>query len=68
MQLLILKYILHCRRECDAAENSIVNYLDTTHYEVAPYFVKDNHTMSADILVMSTKTREKISEEDSESH
>ena len=49
---------------CDAAENSIVNYLDTTHYEVAPYFVKDNHTMSADILVMSTKTREKISEED----
>lgn len=49
---------------CDAAENSIVNYLDTTHYEVAPYFVKDNHTMSADILVMSEKTREKISEED----
>ncbi|MDD3252947.1 MAG: TRAP transporter substrate-binding protein [Lachnospiraceae bacterium] len=49
---------------CDAAENSIVNYLDTTHYEVAPYFVKDDHTMSADILVMSAKTREKLSEDD----
>ena len=48
----------------DAAENSIVNYLDQTHYEVAPYFVEDHHTRSADILVMSEKTREKLSEED----
>ena len=49
---------------CDAAENSIVNYLDMTHYEVAPYFTKDDHTRSADILVMSAKTREKIDEGD----
>lgn len=48
----------------DSAENSIVNYLDQSHYEVAPYFVEDHHTRSADILVMSEKTREKISEED----
>ncbi len=49
---------------CDAAENSIVNYLDMSFYEVAPYYIKDDHTMSADILVMSAKTREKLSEED----
>ena len=49
---------------CDAAENSIVNYLDMSFYEVAPYYIKDDHTCSADILVMSAKTREKISEED----
>lgn len=49
---------------CDAAENSIVNYLDMSFYEVAPYYIKDDHTMSADILVMSAKAREKLSEED----
>ena len=49
---------------CDAAENSIVNYLDMSFYEVAPYYIKDDHTRSADILVMSQKTREKLSEED----
>lgn len=48
----------------EAAENSIVNYLDQSHYEVAPYFVEDHHTRSADILVMSEITREKLSEED----
>lgn len=48
----------------EAAENSIVNYLDQSHFEVAPYFVEDHHTRSADILVMGMKTREKISEED----
>lgn len=48
----------------DAAENSIVNYLDQSHYEVAPYFVEDHHTRSADILVMGEKTRAKLSEED----
>ena len=42
---------------CDAAENSIVNYLDMSFYEVAPYYIKDDHTRSADILVMSQKTR-----------
>lgn len=51
---------------CDAAENSIVNYLDMSFFEVAPYYIKDDHTRSADILVMSQKTREKISAEDLE--
>ena len=48
----------------DAAENSIVNYLDQSHFEVAPYFVEDHHTRSADILVMGEKSREKLSAED----
>lgn len=48
----------------DAAENSIVNYLGQSHYQVAPYFVEDNHTRSADMLVMSEKSREKLSEAD----
>ena len=48
----------------DAAENSIVNYLDQSHFEVAPYFVEDHHTMSADILVMGEKSREKLRAED----
>lgn len=48
----------------DAAENSIVNFLDQSHYEVAPYLAEDHHTRSADILVMSELTRAKLSEED----
>ena len=48
----------------DAAENSIVNYLDQSHFEVAPYFVEDHHTRSADILVMGEKSRGKLSAED----
>lgn len=51
-------------KDVDAAENSIVNYLGESHYQVAPYFVEDNHTRSADVLVMSERTREKLSEED----
>lgn len=52
--------------EADGAENSIVNYLFQGYYEVAPYFVEDQHTRSADILVMSTESRKKISPEDLE--
>jgi len=48
----------------DGAENSIVNYLEQSFYRVAPYFLEDNHTYSADLLVMSRESRGKISEED----
>lgn len=48
----------------DAAENSIVNYINESHYQVAPYFVEDEHTRSADVLMMSETTREKLSPED----
>lgn len=52
--------------EAQGAENSIVNYYNQAFYEVAPYFVQDNHTRSADILVMGTKSREKLTKEDLE--
>ena len=48
----------------DAAENSIVNYDEQSHYEVAKYFVYDHHTRSADILVMSMAARAKMTEEE----
>lgn len=51
-------------KEAEGAENSIVNYLSQSFYEVAPYFAEDNHTRSADILVMSEESRKNISEED----
>lgn len=51
-------------KEADAAENSIVNYYAQAFYEVAPYFTEDNHTRSADVLVMSLESRKKLSKED----
>lgn len=48
----------------DAADNSIVNYLEQSFYKVAPYFLEDNHTYSADLLVMSQISREQVGEED----
>lgn len=47
-----------------AAENSIVNYLEESFYQVAPYFLNDGHTRSADILVMSRESLEKLSKKD----
>ena len=49
-----------------AGENSIVNYLKESFYQEAPYFLNDCHTRSADILVMSEKTRSELSEKDLE--
>lgn len=49
-----------------AAENSIVNYVQDGYDEIAPYFVEDNHTRNADVLVMSTVIRSKLSPEDLE--
>lgn len=50
----------------DGADNSIVNYLEQSFYKAAPYFLEDNHTYSADLLVMSRQSREKISAQDLE--
>lgn len=47
-----------------AAENSIVNYRNASFYKVAPYFLDDRHTRSADLLVMSEKARKRLSEKD----
>lgn len=48
----------------DGADNSIVNYLEQSFYKVAPYFLEDNHTYSADLLVMSCDSRQRIADED----
>ncbi len=49
-----------------AAENSIVNYMQDGYYQVAPYYIEDGHTRNADILVMSSVIRSKLSPEDLE--
>ncbi len=48
----------------DGAENSIAQYLEVSHYEVANYLTLDNHTRAADTLIMSNKTRETLGEAD----
>lgn len=48
----------------DGADNSIVNYLEQSFYKVAPYFLEDNHTYSADLLVMSQISCQEVGEED----
>lgn len=48
----------------DGADNSIVNYLEQSFYRAAPYFLEDNHTYSADLLVMSMDSRRRIKDED----
>ncbi len=50
----------------DGADNSIVNYLEQSFYKVAPYFLEDDHTYSADLLVMSRQSRQNIGDEDLE--
>lgn len=50
----------------DGAENSIAQYLEMSHYEVAPYLSLDNHVRAADCLIMSEKTRQMLSAEDLE--
>ena len=48
----------------DGAENSVVQYLGVSHYEVSPYITLDGHTRAPDMLIMSEKVRETLSEED----
>ena len=48
----------------DGADNSIVNYLEQSFYRVAPYFLEDNHTYSADLLAMSMDSRRHIEDKD----
>lgn len=50
----------------DAAENSIVNYVEQGHYQTAPYFVEDEHIRQADVLVMGEHLRDRLSPEEIE--
>lgn len=44
----------------DGAENNIPSYNQTRHVEVAKYYIEDQHTSVPDYLVISSKTWEKL--------
>lgn len=48
----------------DGAENNWPSYESTSHYEVAKYFVLDEHTRVPEMQMMSKMTMEKLSPED----
>ena len=48
----------------DGAENNWPSYLTTSHYEVAKYFITDEHTRVPEITVGSKRVFDKLSKED----
>jgi TRAP-type transport system periplasmic protein len=48
----------------DGAENNAPSYLSTNHYEVAKYFSLNEHARVPDVVLMSTKTWNKLSPAD----
>jgi tripartite ATP-independent transporter DctP family solute receptor len=48
----------------DAAENNWPSYMTSKHYTVAPYYSLTEHTMTPDILLMSSSTWDSLSRED----
>lgn len=48
----------------DGAENNWPSYLSTSHYEVAKYFIVDEHTRVPEIMIASKKVFDKLSKED----
>ena len=48
----------------DGAENNPPSYYETRHYEVAKYYSLDEHAMVPEILIMSLRTWNALSEED----
>jgi tripartite ATP-independent transporter DctP family solute receptor len=48
----------------DGAENNWPSYLSTRHYEVAKYFITDEHTRVPEIIVGSKKVFNELSKED----
>lgn len=48
----------------NAAENNYPSYYSTRHYEVAPHFILDGHQRIPEVLLISDRTWEKLSEED----
>ncbi len=51
--------------EIDGAENNWPSYEAMGHYEVAPYFLKDEHTRVPEILLASVSAMEKLAKMDS---
>lgn len=50
----------------DGAENNWPSYLSTSHYEVARYFITDEHTRVPEIMIASKKVFDKLSKEEQE--
>lgn len=48
----------------DGAENNPPSYYETNHYEVAKYYTLDEHTRVPEVVVVSEKTWDRLSEED----
>ncbi len=48
----------------DGAENNIPSWVSTGHYEVAPYYLADDHVRVPEVLVMSEKTWKRLSPSD----
>lgn len=48
----------------DGAENNWPSYISTGHYKVAPYITVDEHTRIPEMIVASTETMNKLSQED----
>ncbi|WP_105616558.1 TRAP transporter substrate-binding protein [Vallitalea okinawensis] len=48
----------------DGAENNWPSYLTTSHYEVAPFYVVDEHTRVPELVMISKITYDKLSDED----
>ncbi len=50
----------------DGAENNPPSFFLSGHYEVAPYYLLDEHTSIPDVLVMSTRVWEQLTEQQQE--
>ncbi|HWQ62181.1 MAG TPA: TRAP transporter substrate-binding protein, partial [Negativicutes bacterium] len=48
----------------DGAENNFPSYLTANHYQVAKYYLVDQHQMVPEVLVMSKVVWDKLSDED----
>lgn len=48
----------------DGAENNLISYAESKHYEVAPYFTFDAHSISPDVMIMNTKAWNKLTEDE----
>jgi tripartite ATP-independent transporter DctP family solute receptor len=48
----------------DGAENNWPSYVTTGHYKVAPYYTMTEHTMGPEILVMSRRAWQELSDAD----
>ncbi len=48
----------------DGAENNWPSYLSTSHYEVAKYFIVDEHTRVPEIMIASKRVFDKLPKED----